>query len=407
MTMVQETPWQRVLLYANRANPYPFYAELRKTPVSRQPDGSYVISTYQEIVALLHDPRLSSDPRPKVESGQAQPQQGSIVSLDPPEHDRVRRQATWPYGPPHTPGLVAGMETGIVGLVDRQIDALRDKTRVDIVEDFAYPIPVTVICELLGVPREDEPRFKVWAEALEPGRQLDAQSPQEARQARDQRDQAFAALTQYIAALIERRRQQPGTGLLSDLAAGHGPDGPMSLAHMVDTGSLLLTAGHETTVNLITNGVLTLLRHPDVLERLRRDPELGIHLVEELLRYEPPVQVVPNRWALADIDIAGTTIPRGSNVILLVASGNRDPARFRDPERFDPDREDNEHLGFGGGIHYCFGAPLGRLEAQIALPALARRLENPRLVQDPPSYRRSATLRGPRHVLVEIDGVRD
>ena len=407
MTMVQETPWQQVLLYANRANPYPFYAELRKTPVSRQPDGSYVVSTYQEIVALLHDPRLSSDPRPKVESGEAQAQQGSIVSLDPPEHDRVRRQATWRYGPPHTPGLVAGMEPGIVRLVNRQIDALRDKTRIDIVEDFAYPIPVTVICELLGVPREDEPRFKVWAEALEPGRQLDAQSPQEARQARDQRAQAFAALTQYIAALIERRRQQPGTGLLSELATGHGPDGPMSLAHMVDTGSLLLTAGHETTVNLITNGMLTLLRHPDVLERLRRDPELGIHLVEELLRYEPPVQVVPNRWALADIDIAGTTVPQGSNVILLVASGSRDPARFCDPERFDPDREDNQHLGFGGGIHHCFGAPLGRLEAQIALPALARRLENPRLVQDPPSYRRSATLRGPRHVLVEIDGVRD
>jgi cytochrome P450 len=176
---------------------------------------------------------------------------------------------------------------------------------------------------------------------------------------------------------------------------------------MVDTGMLLLLAGHETTVNLITNGMLTLLRHPDVLERLRREPDLVIGLVEELLRYEPPATVLPNRWALADIDIAGTTIPRGSNVILLLASGNRDPARFRDPERFDPDREDNQHLGFGSGIHHCFGAPLARLEAQIALPALARRLENPRLVQDPPPYRQSATLRGPRHLLVEIDGVRD
>jgi cytochrome P450 len=176
---------------------------------------------------------------------------------------------------------------------------------------------------------------------------------------------------------------------------------------MVDLGSLLLLAGHETTVNLITNAMLTLLRHPDVLERLRHEPDRVIGLVEELLRYEPPVQVVPNRWALADIDITGTTIPRGSNVILLPASGNRDPARFRDPERFDPDREDNQHLGFGSGIHHCYGAPLGRLEAQIALPELARRLENPRLVQDPPRYRQSATLRGPRHLCVEIDGVRD
>ena len=162
-----------------------------KTPVSRQPDGSYVVSIYQEIVALLHDPRLSSDPRPKAGPGEAQGQLGNFISLDPPEHDRVRRQATWSYGPPHTPGLVAGMEAGIVRLVNRQIDALRGKTRIDIVEDFAYPIPVTVICELLGVPREDEPRFKVWAEALEPGRELDAQSPQEAQAALDQRAQAL------------------------------------------------------------------------------------------------------------------------------------------------------------------------------------------------------------------------
>jgi cytochrome P450 len=299
------------------------------------------------------------------------------------------------------------MEPGIVRLVNRQIDALRGKTRIDIVEDFAYPIPVTVICELLGVPREDEPHFKVGAQALEPGRELDAQSPQEARQARDQRAQALTALRQYIAALIQRHRQQPGPGLLSGLVTGHGPDGPMSPVDMVDTGSLLLIAGHETTVNLITNGMLTLLRHPDILQRLRRESDLVIRLVEELLRYEPPVHTLPNRWALADIDIAGTTIPRGSHLILLLASGSRDPARFRDPERFDPDREDNQHLGFGSGIHHCFGAPLARLETQIALPELARRLENPRLVQDPPPYRQSAILRGPRHVLVEIDGVRE
>jgi cytochrome P450 len=179
----------------------------------------------------------------------------------------------------------------------------------------------------------------------------------------------------------------------------------MASGDVVDTGILLLFAGHETTVNLITNGMLTLLRHPEVLDRLRREPDLVIRLIEELLRYEPPVQMLANRWALADIATAGTTIPRGSTVILLLASGNRDPARFRDPERFDPDRADNQHVGFGSGIHHCFGAPLARLEAQIALTELARRLENPRLVQDPPPYRQSATLRGPRHLLVEIDGV--
>ena len=404
--MVEDNPWQQVLRHGNRANPYPFYAELRKTPVSRQPDGSYVVSTYKEIVALLSDPRISSAPRQAAGSEAAEADLKGFLSLDPPEHDRVRRQATWSYGPPHTPGRVAGMEPGLVRLVSRQMDALRGKARIDIVEDFAYPIPVTVICELLGVPREDAPRFKAWAEALDASRDAHAQSLQEC-QGGDQRAQAIAELRQYIAALIKRPRQQPGPGLLSELVTDHGPDGPMSPADMVDTGSLLLIAGHETTVNLITNGVLTLLRLPDVLDRLRREPDLAIRLVEELLRYEPPVHFLPNRWALADIDIAGTTIPRGSRVILLLASGSRDPARFRDPERFDPDREDNQHLGFGSGIHHCFGAPLARLEAQIALTELARRLENPRLVQDPPPYRQSAILRGPRHLLVEIDGVCD
>jgi cytochrome P450 len=285
---------------------------------------------------------------------------------------------------------------------------LRGKTRIDLVDDFAYPLPVTVICELLGVPREDEPRFHVWADAVVANLGVRPQaSPSEVRQLHDASTQAVAELRQYIATLTEHDRREPGLGLLSGLVTEQGPDGPMAPADVVDTGALLLVAGHETTVNLITNGMLTLLRHPDVLERLRREPNLVIRLVEELLRYEPPVQMLASRSALADIAIAGTTIPRGSTVILLLASGNRDPARFRDPERFDPDREDNEHLGFGSGIHHCYGAPLARLETQTALTELARRLENPRLVQDPPPYRESASLRGPRHLLIEIDGVRD
>jgi cytochrome P450 len=300
------------------------------------------------------------------------------------------------------------MEPEIVRMANRQIDALRGKTRIDLVEDFAYPLPVTVICELLGVPREDEPRFHVWAEAISAatGEQPSA-NPQDPRQRRDQSAQAIGELRQYMATLVDRDYQQPGSDLLSGLVTDSGPDGAMAPADVLDTGVLLLFAGHETTVNLITNGMLTLLRHPEVLERLRREPDLVIRLIEELLRYEPPVQMIDTRTALADIAIAGTTIPQGSSLILLIASGNRDPARFRDPERFDPDRQDNQHLGFGSGIHHCFGAPLARLESQIALSELARRLENPRLVQDPPPYRESASLRGPRHLLVEIDGVRD
>ncbi len=408
--MTQQSLYEQILDYANRANPYPLYAQLRQTPVVRQADGSYVVSTYREIVALLHDPRISSDLRrhPRRGRGPELAILSGFIHLDPPEHDLVRRQATRPFGPPNTPGRVAGMESGIVRLANRQIDAMRGKTRIDFVDDFAYPIPVTVICELLGVPREDEPRFRVWADAIVAGIDLDPQeSAQEQRLRQDQSVQANAEITKYIAALTERHRQQPGTDLLSGFVTDHGPDGPMAPADIANTGSMLLIAGHETTVNLISNGMLTLLRYPDVLERLRREPSLVIHLVEELLRYEPPVQMLPSRTALDDITIAGTTIPRGSTVILLLASGSRDPARFRDPEQFDPDRTDNAHLGFGSGIHYCYGAPLARLEAQIALTEFARRIRNPRLVQDSPPYRQSATLRGPRHLLIEIDGVSD
>jgi cytochrome P450 len=158
-------------------------------------------------------------------------------------------------------------------------------------------------------------------------------------------------------------------------------------------------------VNLISNGALTMLRQPKLRERLRDDPEVAPRFVEELLRMESPVQYMPNRVAVADIDIAGTTIPKGARIVLLVAGASRDPDRFANPDVFDPDRPDNQHFGFGGGIHYCFGAPLARLEGQIALTALARRLENPRLVDDPPPYRPSPVLRGPQHLKVTVDAI--
>jgi cytochrome P450 len=194
--------------------------------------------------------------------------------------------------------------------------------------------------------------------------------------------------------------------MLSGLATDNGPEGRMSPRELVSTAIILLIAGHETTVNLTDNGMLTLLRHPDILARLRREPDLIIGLVEELLRYEPPVQFLPQRTTLEEISIAGTTIPKGVPLTLLLAAGSRDPERFSEPERFDPDRKDNQHFGFGSGIHYCFGAPLARLEVQTMLTELVRRLENPRLVVDPPPYRPSPVLRGPQQLLVEVDGVR-
>jgi cytochrome P450 len=297
-------------------------------------------------------------------------------------------------------------------VVTRLIDGLDGPAEVDIVDQLAYPFPIAVICELLGVPREDEPRFRVWVEA-----RLAGLDPSAGNQVEVQRKRADAQqqMGEYFAGLIQAHRSSPGSDLLSAMATDNGPEGRLTDEQLVATAFLLLIAGHETTVNLISNGMLTLLRNQPVLERLRREPDLVIHLVEELLRYEPPVHFLPWRVALDDIEIAGTVIPKGSQVTLVLASGSRDPGHVHDPDRFDPDRfapdrfgiarDTNQHLGFGGGIHYCFGAPLARLETQIALRELALRLVNPRLVADPPPYRTNPVLRGPRHLAVAIDGV--
>jgi cytochrome P450 len=222
--------------------------------------------------------------------------------------------------------------------------------------------------------------------------------------------QAAMQMREYLRELIATRRDRPSDDLISALVmatTSHDDAGQMNEQELLTSVQLLIGAGYETTVNLITNGMLTLLRHPDVLARLRLDPDSMVgRTVEEVLRYEPPVHYI-RRTTLTDINIAGVTIPKGATMMLLLASGSRDPARFPDPDRFYPDRTENEHLGFGRGIHYCVGAPLARMETHIALSALARRLVNPRLVTDPPPYRELASLRGPRHLVVTFDGLRD
>ncbi len=389
----------QILDPVNRPNPYPLYARLRETPVGSLADGFFAVSTYAAVAALLRDPRMSKDQRksdvPLTGTQRIEPR--PFLFLDPPEHDRLRRLVMHQF----TPARVNAMHDRIVDLVDALLDAQRDQRRFDVVDDFAYPLPVTVICELLGVPREDETRFHAWADTL--AHSIDPDPGQETSLAALQ---AAQALSGYMRDLITERRAHPTDDLLSGLAVGDDPAGRMDDANLVITMILLLIAGHETTVNLITNGTLTLLRYPAELERLRDEPGRAAIVIEELLRYEPPVQFV-TRFALADIEIAGVTIPRGSGIRLMLAAANRDPQRFSDPDRFDPDRLDNEHFGFSSGIHYCVGAPLARIEGQVALTALARRLVNPRLVEDPPPYRPNAVLRGPRHLLVDVDRVRD
>ncbi|MFJ9576519.1 cytochrome P450 [Streptomyces sp. NPDC101191] len=403
----------RILDYANRADPYPLYEELRRNPVHHEADGPYVVSTYHEIRSLLHDPRISSDARNLASNStdplaEESPQEGALppgfLRLDPPEHDRMRRMTNRHFGPPHSPRRVDGMRPELHEIVDGLIGGFTDPGRIDLVEQFSYPFPVTVICRLLGVPREDESRFHTWADTL--AASLDPDPDADPAERGKGAHEARMQLGMYLAGLIEERRKNPGDDMLSQLATAKGGDGPMTTMELLSTAALLLIAGHETTVNLITNGMLTLLRNPDVLQRLRAEPRLAVPIVEELLRFEPPVQLLPQRTTIADIELRGVTIPKGASLWLVLASGNRDPQRFENPDRFDPDRRDVQHLGLGSGIHSCFGAPLARLEAQLALSELARRLENPRLLEDPPPYRQNAVLRGPRHLRIACDGIR-
>jgi cytochrome P450 len=394
--MDSETLLARITDYASRANPYPLYAELREAgPVVWQAGGNCLIGGYHQIAALLHDPRMSADPRTRGEVTHKPP----FLRLDDPEHHRLRTLAMRPFGPPHSPGRVDGMRGEIDRITKELMTSFEAGRRIDIVDDFAYPLPVTVICRLLGVPREDEPLFSAWSDAIVAA--ADVRPDEDIAEPDKAGDQARMEMGGYLLNLAEQRRGKPGDDLLSAFVNEPDPALRLTDEELAETAVLLLIAGHETTVNLIANGVLTLMRGPDRLDLLRREPDLMPRAVEELLRYEPPVHM-RERIPHADIDLDGTTIPRGTSVILALASGNRDPKRFRNPDRFDPTRPDNQHLGFGSGIHLCYGAPLARLEAQAALGALLPYLGTAQLVEDPPPYRQNAMLRGPRHLPIQL-----
>ncbi len=385
---------------ANRANPWPIYAEFRAQRIVPLGDHDHAVARYEDVISLLHDPRVSSDPHKMADpDGVLMLDNEPFISTDPPRHDVVREAVTRAFGPPTSPELVIGQDDPIQRDISTLIDAFPSSGEIDLVDSFSYPLPVSVICRLLGVPPEDEPKFRGWAADAVGG--LDVAHQENAEELARRRDEALAGLGGYIVELIQRHRSEPNESMLSRLIQ----DGRLTDQDVMITGFMLFIAGHETTVNLIGNGMLTLLRNPRALERLRREPDWAIPVVEELLRLEPPVQYLPNRCALTDFEVDGVKIEEGSKLFLMVAAANHDPARFVDPERFNPDRADNQHVGFGSGTHYCFGAPLARLEATRALVALTQRLQNPRLIEDPPPYRPSPVLRGPLHLRIGYDAV--
>ncbi len=420
--MTPEEAFDAAMRYENRANPYPYFDELRKTPVVRVTDGIYAVTGYDELIALAHDPRVSSDrrkARPPItgdrrivdesvmEMMEVYDRDPSFIASDPPDHDRARRQCMRFFGPPHSPDVIPSQEPLCQRIVNELLDKAVGKTRIDVVDEFAYPLPVNVICRIIGVPIEDEPRFHPWiADAITGLFDLGPDIATEEGQARRAKGEASnLAFKKYIIGLVENAEKSPGPGMISQLVHDDGPDGRMSPSEIVNNTMLLFAAGHDSTVNLISHCVLTVLRNPESIELLRSRPELIPGAIEEVLRLQPSVQFFPTRSALADIEIAGTTIPRGSPIYLIYAAANRDPRRFPDPDSFDPQRIDNEHVGWGRGIHVCFGGPLARLEVNTAFEAFLRRVENPRLVEDPPPYRISQVFRGPRHLLVDCDAI--
>jgi fatty acid omega-hydroxylase len=424
--MTPEEAFDAAMRYENRADPYPFFDELRKTPVVRVTNGIYAVTGYEELMALAHDPRVSSDLRKgRPPAGRDRPiadesvveapeiagayrQEPSFIAQDPPEHDRARRQCMRFFGPPDSPDLIPGLEPMCQQIVNELLDKATGKTRIDVVDEFAYPLPVNVICRIMGIPVEDEPQFHAWITDVASGVfDLGPDIQTEEGQARRAKGEAANfELHNYIVGLVEKVAKSPGPGMISQLVHDDGPDGQMSPSAIVNNTILLFVAGHDSTVNLISHCVLTVLRNPWSIELLRSRPELIPGAIEEVLRLQSSVQFFPTRSALADIEIGGTTIPRGSPIYLMYGAANRDPRRFVDPDTFDPRRPDNEHVGWGRGIHVCFGGPLARLEVNTAFEAFLRRVENPRLVEDPPPYRISQVFRGPRHLLVDYDEIR-
>ncbi len=307
----------------------------------------------------------------------------SMLIMDPPDHTRVRKLVNKAF----TPKRIAALRPRIEQLVREELDAVAEADRFDLIHDLAEPLPAIVIAELLGVPAEDHRQFRQWSS------QLIAAIAARTDEERGRATGAGMQILAYLGDIIAARRKQPRDDLISAMIHAQEESDALSDAELLATSNLLLLAGHETTTNLIGNGTLALLREPDQLERLREDPALVPTAVEELLRFDGPVQATV-RVALEDVEVGEHVIPQGSVVLVSLGAANRDPEVFDAPDTLDVGRDPNAHLAFGFATHFCMGAPLARLEAQVALAALVSRFPALALLDDAPEYRENPVLRG-------------
>jgi len=361
------------------ADPYPAYAVLRlEAPVAfDESAGAWLVSRHPDVSALLRDRRLGRvfTPREPVTRFAAWNRLNveAMLDLEPPEHTRQRKLVSSAF----TPRRVAALREPVRRLADALLDAAVGDGRLELMSGLAEPLPVAVIAELLGVPEGDRHLLRPWSRDIVGLYELSYDDAAEARAVT-----AADEFDGYLRALIADRRRRPGGDLLSGLVAASDAGDRLSEDEVVATAVLLLNAGHEATVNAIGNGVLALLRTPGSLDRLRAEPDLLATAVEEMIRYDTPLSMF-QRTAFADIDVAGHPIGAGERVGLLLGAANRDGQAFADPDIFDVARRDNPHVGFGAGIHYCLGAPLARLEMQVALEALLDRFPRLELATEP------------------------
>ncbi|HVT78523.1 MAG TPA: cytochrome P450 [Acidimicrobiales bacterium] len=396
MTDVGET-----LFGIDRGDPYPTYHEVRGDGLRESAFGLWFATDHATCTAVLRDPRFSSNaahlpdftpPPPNYYADGKEIPTDSLLSMDPPEHTRVRRLVSRTF----TPRAIAEIREFTQATTDSLIDAMRGGGVFDLIDCFAFPIPLAVICRILGVPAADRQQFRLWGEDLVP--LLDPiQTEEQVATARI----ADAELTAYLDALIEDKRHARADDLLSELIAAEESGDKLSHDELLSAASLILGAGFETTVNLIGNGLLALLRHPDELARLRSEPAVLPNAVDELLRYDSPVQMT-SRIAAESLTLNGQELPVGADVVTLLGSANRDPAVFPAPDRLDLTRPNAaEHIAFSSGTHYCLGAALARMEGQVALGALVTQLPDLQLAGEP-VWRDTMVLHGLRSLQLAV-----
>jgi cytochrome P450 len=377
-------------------NPYPVYEKLRKdTPLFKvmfpQGEFGWMITRYEDAVQILKDSRFSKDMVKRYGSDGQSIFSSNMLFSDPPDHRRLRGLVQKAF----TPKLVADMRSHIQSIADDLLDNLPSQEKMNLIDEFAFPLPIIVISEILGVPLEDRDKFRMWSNTV-----INATTAED-RELFQQHEQEF---TEYLMASFAKVRQEPGDDLISQLVAAEESGEQLTERELLGVVSLLIIAGHETTVNLIGNGILALLEHPEQRDLLIQQPELIHQAIEEMLRYNGPVEFSTSRWASEDMEFRGQQIAKGELVVVALDSANRDEEQFKDPDVFDITREKSAHLAFGKGIHLCLGAPLARLEGEIAISTLLNRFPNMRLQNDVDTleWRPGMVVRGVKEIPVKL-----